>query len=329
MTASAMAQRVSKGLIVLYDFSDPSGETIGDRSGLEPAMDLHIAEPDKVRRSEGALEIRSATIIRSKTTPPRITRAVKRSGAVTVEAWIKPANLRQSGPARIITLSKDSVNRNVTLGQDGDRVDARLRTEETGNNGVPSLPSASRSLEARTTHVAFTRDRAGRAQIYIDGKRSSEKKLAGSISNWDSSMKFALANEFSNDRPWLGSYYLVALYDRALTAEEIAANAGAGPGAAAAPSIAKRDPSEVLFETKIAAILADHCLECHDSATRKGKLDLSHRQTAFAGGRDGSPITPGNSGESLLWESVASDEMPEDRPPLTDEDKAALRQWID
>ena len=111
--------------------------------------------------------------------------------------------------------------------------------------------------------------------------------------------------------------------------EEVAANTAAGSAAPAAPPVPVRDPSEELFETRVASILAEHCLECHDSTTRKGKLDLSHRASAFAGGREGSPIVPGKAGESLLWESVASDEMPDDRPPLSAPDKEAIRRWID
>ena len=42
------------------------------------------------------------------------------------------------------------------------------------------------------------------------------------MSNWDRSYRFALANEMTQDRSWLGSFYKVAVYDRALTAEEVA-----------------------------------------------------------------------------------------------------------
>ena len=329
LTASAMAQRTSEGLIALYDFTSPTADKVEDHSGLRPAVDLRIADPNKVRRSVGALEVRSPTIIRSEKGADRLNQAVRRSGAITVEAWIKPTKLNQAGPARIVSLSKDSSNRNVTLGQDGDKIDARMRTAETGNNGVPSLPTPARSLTTELTHVVYTRDRGGQARLFLGGRKVSERKVGGPTKNWDVSMGLALANEFGGGRPWVGTYYLVALYDRALTPGEIAANHSAGAGASAAPAVAKRDPSEELFETKVAAILANHCVECHDSVTRKGKLDLSHRSSAFAGGSEGSPITPGDSGNSLLWETVSSDEMPEDRPPLSDEEKAALREWID
>ncbi|HMO65709.1 MAG TPA: DUF1592 domain-containing protein, partial [Verrucomicrobiota bacterium] len=76
-------------------------------------------------------------------------------------------------------------------------------------------------------------------------------------------------------------------------------------------------------------LLSRHCLECHDSAIRKGRLDLSTRHAALAGGRDGPVIVPGDPAKSVLWTSVESDEMPEDRPPLSAREKAVLRQWIE
>jgi glycopeptide antibiotics resistance protein len=45
---------------------------------------------------------------------------------------------------------------------------------------------------------------------------------------WDSSFPFQLANEATLDRPWLGRIYLVAIYNRGLSATEIATNYRSG-----------------------------------------------------------------------------------------------------
>ena len=66
-----------------------------------------------------------------------------------MEAWVTPAQEVQSGPARIVTLSQDHVNRNFTLGQEEDAYELRLRTTETSDNGLPSLiagPDAEASI---------------------------------------------------------------------------------------------------------------------------------------------------------------------------------------
>ena len=84
-----------------------------------------------------------------------------------------------------------------------------------------------------------------------------------------------------------------------------------------------------MFDTQIAPLLAEHCIECHDPAIRKGGLDISRRTTALIGGESGKVITPGKAAGSVLWESVAANEMPKSRPPLSAEEKATLRAWLD
>lgn len=86
---------------------------------------------------------------------------------------------------------------------------------------------------------------------------------------------------------------------------------------------------EALFELEIALLLAKHCLECHDTSRKEGALDLSRKVGAFKGGDSGKAIEPGHGSESELWELVESDDMPEDRPPLSRREKDLLKRWID
>ncbi|HSG69093.1 MAG TPA: DUF1592 domain-containing protein, partial [Planctomycetaceae bacterium] len=241
-----------------------------------------------------------------------------------------PAKTDQDGPARIVTLSKDSGERNITLGQDGDKYDVRLRTTKTTTNGMPSVASQAKSLSANLTHVVYTRDRSGRVHIYLNGKQNAEHTIEGETSNWNNTFHLALGNENSNDRPWLGTFYLVAIYNRALSPGDIQTNYNAGADAQAAAVIAqsKAQRDAHLFETKIAPLFVEHCFECHDNATRKGGLDLSRKVAALAGGESGKLFVPGKASESLLWEQVGSNDMPKERKPLTDDEKRLLQDWI-
>jgi hypothetical protein len=320
--------RTQGGLQALYDFSSPSGNIVKDRSGVGEPMDLRISEPKSVRRTEGSLEVRGTTLIRSEKPAGKIIKSIRRSGSITIEAWIRSAKTNQSGPARVVTLSKSGNERNFTLGQDGDKFDARFRTTETSNNGIPSLSSPSKSLRTELQQVVYTRDRAGRARVYINGQQTVEKTIPGATSNWNESFRFGLANELTNDRPWLGTYYLVAIYGRDLLRKEIEQNFQAGPSARASAALAERQHAQ-LFESQVASLLARHCLECHDSSSKKGGLDLSRKEGALAGGESGRAINPGKAAESLLWEFVESDEMPKKRPALSAQEKKLLRQWID
>lgn len=326
---SANAQRVSSHLQTLYTFDEGQGDTVRDRSGAGKPLDLKIQAAKGVDWKDGALVIRSSTSIISVTPATKIIDSVKRSGEITIEAWIKPANVSQAGPARIVSLSSDTSQRNVTLGQDKNMVDIRLRSTKTDRNGLPSTASPGKSLQTKLTHVVFTRDRKGTATVYLDGRKVSNRNVAGDFGNWDAKHRLTLANEATGDRPWIGELHLVAIFDSALSEQEVKQNfaAGSKPSPPKPPSLASVSAS--LFNHDVAPLFAKHCLECHDSAIKKGELDLSRRTAALAGGESGEVIVPGKSADSLLWQSVSSDEMPKDRAPLSKDEKAALKRWLD
>ena len=322
--------RAVEGLLALYDFGSNEGSVVKDVSGVEPALDLQIANNKAVKWGKGSLEIIGQTMIRSIKVPTKIIKTVKGTGELTVEVWVRPANLKQDGPARILTISKDTSNRNFTLGQDGGNYDLRLRTSKTSRNGLPSLASPAKSVTMTLTHLAYSRERSGKARFYVNGKQLAEKTVAGDLKDWDGNYRLALGNEFSNNRAWQGSYHLIAIYGRALSPQELKRNfeSGAEGGVTDLVAARKREKGDHLFETQVAPLLAKHCLECHDTASRKGKLDLSRRVATFAGGKEGPPIVPGKPAESLLWEVVESNDMPKKREALTAAEKKVLREWI-
>ena len=325
--------RIGTGLVVLYDFRETEGAFVKDRSGVGNPLDLRIADLQAVQRKNGSLVVQRETVIRSEKPAAKVIDAARRSQAMTIEAWIAPAKTNQSGPARIVSLSESANARNFTLGQDGDRFDVRFRTTKTNANGIPSVASPNKSLKTKLTHVVYVRNRAGQAKLYIDGKNSKQQSVPGALGNWQSNFSLAIANEVNKGRPWLGAFHLVAIYGRDLSPQEVKQNFDAGAQsqydakAQAAAMLASR--SRAVFETQVAPLISNHCLECHDSITKKGGLDLSNRDSAFAGGDTGKAIMPAKLSDSLLWESVVSGEMPKDRAPLSDAEKQLLREWIE
>lgn len=326
---NANAQRVTSNLQAFYTFEEGRGDVVRDRSGTGKPLDLKIKGTNSFDWRDGGLGIGSSTSIISQEPAAKIIDAVKRSGEITIEAWLIPANDKQAGPARIVTLSSDTSNRNVTLGQEKDTFDVRLRSTKTDKNGLPSTASPRRSLQTRLMHVVFTRVRNGTARVYVDGKSVASRSVAGDFANWDGKYRMSLANEASGDRPWLGELQLVAIFDRALTEPEVQQNFAAGTKQSPPKP---KDPdaiSAAIFDHDVAPLFAKHCIECHDSAIRKGELDLSRRDSALAGGESGQAIVPGKAADSLLWQSVSSNEMPKDREPLSNDEKAALKKWLD
>ena len=70
--------------------------------------------------------------------------------------------------------------------------------------------------------------------------------------------------------------------------------------------------AEIDFDRDIAPLLTRRCLHCHAGEVAEGKLDLSRKAAALAGGESGVALKPGDVASSLIWRRVAAGEMPED-----------------
>ena len=230
--------RVTDGLIGLWTFDDCVDGTVFDTSGYLEPLDLSIANTGAVTRSDGTLSINSPTIISSGQPASKLSDAIVASQELTIEAWVASNNLNQFGPARIATLSSNTSSRNFTLGQLGDEFQIRLRTTTTGTNGVDqTLTSTSDAVSTSLAHVVYTRDPSGVARLYVDGVEIATESIGGLLDNWDPNFAFALGSELSSERPFLGLYDLVAIYDAALSPDEVQQNFNLGPQPAPPPPI--------------------------------------------------------------------------------------------
>ena len=220
--------RITAGLVALYEFDEGSGTMVGDTSGVAPAVDLEVADGGAVTWLSGGLRIDSATIVASSGAAAKIATACQASNEVTVEAWVDPANNTQDGPARVVTMSEDTGARNFQLGQDADTWQARLRSALGHDNGGPYIAGREGGIDLELTHLVLTRSSAGVRTLYVNGAPAATNVVGGDLSTWGS-YGLALADEFvEGGRSWLGEYYLVAVYDRALSAAEVGQNFAAG-----------------------------------------------------------------------------------------------------
>ena len=317
--------RSKEGLLVIYDFGGNSKNIVQDRSGIKPLLDLKISNPNAVQKSNGSLVVKGKTKISSAKPAQKIIDAVSKSGQFSVEAWIKTSKIKQKGPARIVSISKDTSTRNFTLGQDNSSYDFRFRTDRSDKNGLPSVKTGNR-VKTELTHIIYSRDKNGQVNVFINGKKDKQSQSKGKV-KWDKGFHLLIGNEMTSDRPWIGTFYLIAVYSKVLKEDKVSRLFKNGPKADIAPP----DPSvhsRHLFHTKVAAILSEHCLECHDTGTSKGDLDLSYKLAALKGGKEGPAIVPGKIHEGSLWESIKDDDMPKKRKPLTSNEKEILKEWI-
>jgi concanavalin A-like lectin/glucanase superfamily protein/VanZ like protein len=107
----------------------------------------------------------------------RLYNALVAKNQMTLLVWLRPNNLEQTGPARIVTYSQDWMYRNFTLAQIRNTLTFRLRTPASGLNGTnPALYTGPVLLLDRTSFVAAVYD--GRvSSLYVDGKLAAHANL--------------------------------------------------------------------------------------------------------------------------------------------------------
>ena len=70
--------------------------------------------------------------------------------------------------------------------------------------------------------------------------------------------------------------------------------------------LSAREPD--LFTDRVAPLLRQRCVSCHNPKTKRGGLDLTTRETMLAGGDTGPALKPGAAADSLLIQMVAGAE---------------------
>lgn len=224
--------RYAGNLVALWEFKTGRGTVAYDTSGVEPALNLNLAGDVQWVGGWG-INVRSGKAQGSTTASRKLQDLIGATGEYTVEAWVAPGNVAQED-ARIVSYSGGTAARNFTLGQTLYSYDFYNRSNRTDENGDPKLTTtaADEDLQATLQHVVATFDPVRGRRLYVNGEYTGDADPAagGAISDWDDTFAFVLGNEVSGDRQFQGVFRLVAVYNRALTHQQIHTNFEAGVG---------------------------------------------------------------------------------------------------
>lgn len=234
----AETKRVKEGLVAYYNFNFDPENMIRDFSGYGEALDLKMQNPNTVTwvRNKG-ISLLSSSTIASSLPAKKIVNAVKESNELTVECWIKPNETLQTGHSRIISLGTDNTNAGFVLDQDyafdGNSVSiqykVRMKTESTNDAGYPEFMPDNEASYLNIQHIVYVIDSLGREHLYINGEHSAESFRPGHLGNWKDNFYLRLGNENDGKYAWNGTFYTVAIYNKALTSDEIITNYESGP----------------------------------------------------------------------------------------------------
>jgi len=219
--------RVEDGLVAFYEFNEVSEDIVHDTSGSGTPLDLRIGSEANTHWNEGSLVIDSSTVLLSETAT-KISNASTASGEITIEAYVRPANNTQ-GPARIVSLGT-AAKVNVALEQNADNYTGLVQTTTTLPNSLPNGITGSSSVNiSNPQHIVLTQDSGGTTRLYHNNTLVAIDSNGAVIDDWDNTFKLSLARSTSPSFPWLGEFYLLAIYDRALDVGEVQQNYSIGP----------------------------------------------------------------------------------------------------
>ena len=237
MPHDSSAVRTRSQLIGAWAFDETSGLVAHDTSGTGNPVDL-TASDVVMWSGNGTLTVMAQApgIVVSSALGPHLDADCSSAHAVTLEAWVFPVSGAQgsaSAPVVVAGLSSSVVSRNISILQAGDHWLGRVRTNTTGTtyqDGTPDLlPLPGETVVPEMTHIVLVADATVRA-LYVNNVKVADTPAEGPL-GWDGGYKMVLANEPSLYRPWSGTFAMVALYDRALTVDDIKGNYDAGPTA--------------------------------------------------------------------------------------------------
>ncbi|MFO0977154.1 MAG: PSD1 and planctomycete cytochrome C domain-containing protein [Planctomycetaceae bacterium] len=87
---------------------------------------------------------------------------------------------------------------------------------------------------------------------------------------------------------------------------------------------------DVVFENSVRPILKAHCWHCHgEDADLKGKLDARLVRLLTKGGESGPAVVAGDHASSLLYQRIASGEMPPGEKKVSADELQVIARWID
>ena len=221
--------RVIGDLVAYYPFTDGAGTSASDESRVTPLAPLELITPAQVKWIPGSngVTIAAGGKLENSEEASKISSECAASGQVTVEVWFEPNSLEMA-EAPIVTCAQDDGTVNFVLSQEKDGMLFHIRTSSTDTAGDPATTTLVRYLGQEVTHCIVTFD-GTYAAIFLNGQPAGgSDRPAGNLTSW-AGHPLRVAKLSGLGANWLGNVFLVAVYSRALTLEEIQKNYAVGP----------------------------------------------------------------------------------------------------
>jgi len=232
-TIASGNNRYDTGVIARWQFKEGTGSIADDTSGVDPALNLTLSGDVGWVGGWGLRFGPNGGAARGGAASRKLYDLIKSGGEYSVELWAAPANVTQED-AYLASYSGSTSDRNFTVSQHAYQYEMLARSSATDANGAPALltSDADRDAQASLQHIVLTFDPVNGRRLYVNGNYTGDldPSKGGTLGNWDDSFVFLLGNETSGNRKWQGTIRFAAVFNHALTQEQIQQNFAAGVG---------------------------------------------------------------------------------------------------
>lgn len=155
---------IGNSLIASYQLADK--KSYQDSNGQLPEF-LPQGQPSNIVNGEG-VALSSSYWLKTATPTTLLSKRIRETSQFTIITTVATADISQTGPARIISISSDNSHRNFTLGQQGTNLNLRIRTPITGENATDiklSVPDV--FANTRSHYIVITYAQAN-LKVYVN-----------------------------------------------------------------------------------------------------------------------------------------------------------------
>lgn len=163
---------VATPVLAVYDFRRALGRRVRPQLAYGEPLVLRIPDEPGWTRTGFGLRCPGRGVTRNKGRATTLIRPLIARGALSVELLIRPADTAQTGPARITSISRSPSLRDLTIGQQDDRIAVRIRTPRTGLNGAAIRCWTRPVLHAGEPAHIVTTFANGTLRIFVNGREA-------------------------------------------------------------------------------------------------------------------------------------------------------------
>ncbi len=219
--------------LYLYNFDEGKGNKIMDASPIAPALNINIPTNSKTEWYKGGLRLNSSTPLVSIGTTTKL-QAIEKSKQMSVEIWFLPDTLYPNNDLAekwfgVFCASQVSPDMSIfNFGHHSNRVIGANMYNKMVENGQTTVGKCKVGLQ----HIVYSWS-GTQTTLYVNGVYAGENTIAWMPEQWSKVIAswppLLIGNDVTGLHGIMGTFYKLAIHDKAFDATETKQRYNAGP----------------------------------------------------------------------------------------------------